>query len=140
MENKSLYHHGILGMKWGVRRTPEQLGHRTAKSRDKTHVSNPDKKKKREIKTASKNRRLLSEQDLRSRIERLKLEKQLKELTREEVEPGKAFVADVLASSGKKVAGALVTGAVLYGVKSAMTKNFDIKEAAAYMTPKPKNK
>lgn len=140
MENKSLYHHGILGMKWGVRRTPEQLGHRTTKARETKSVSNPDKDKKREIKIASKNRRLLSEQELRSRIERLKMEKQLKELTREEVSPGKAFVADILSNSGKKVAGALVTGALLYGVKSAMTKDFDIKEAAGYMTPKPKNK
>lgn len=35
-----LYHHGIKGQKWGVRRTPEQLGHKSIpKNRDK-----PDKR------------------------------------------------------------------------------------------------
>lgn len=29
--NYELYHHGVKGMKWGVRRTPEQLGYKTNK-------------------------------------------------------------------------------------------------------------
>ena len=28
-------HYGILGMKWGIRRTPEQLGHRVSKNEDR---------------------------------------------------------------------------------------------------------
>lgn len=29
----SLWHHGIKGQKWGIRRTPEQLGHHSSKSK-----------------------------------------------------------------------------------------------------------
>lgn len=40
MENTSLTHYGIKGMKWGVRRTPEQLGHYNLK---KARTANMDK-------------------------------------------------------------------------------------------------
>lgn len=130
-----LYHYGVKGMRWGVRRTPEQLGHRTDR---KTRTMSADQKKKAYMKQDVKNRRTLSDADLKKKIERIKMEKQLRELTAEEIGPGKKFVQDVLSSSGKKVATALVTGATLYGIKAAMTGDFDVKQLAAYMTPKPK--
>ena len=121
MENE-LYHYGVLGMKWGVRRTPAQL----AKANGKAKRKSEDNAKKSDMKKAVKSRRTLSDADLKKRIERIKMEKQLKDLTAEEISPGKKFVSEVLSSSGKKVATALVTGAVLYGTKAALTNQFDI--------------
>lgn len=135
MDEKILTHHGIKGMKWGVRRTPSQLGHKTS-----SKYKSADDKKKIEMKNAAKNRRLLSDADLKQRIERIKMEKQLKELTDEEISPGKKLVKDVLANSGKKVAATVATGALLYGTKAALTKEFNVKDMAGYVTPKPKNK
>ena len=36
MSEYELYHHGVKGQKWGVRRTAAQLGHRTANAASKT--------------------------------------------------------------------------------------------------------
>ena len=38
-QNYYLMHHGIKGMKWGVRRTPEQLGHKTKKAKIDSYSS-----------------------------------------------------------------------------------------------------
>lgn len=134
MYNNELMHYGVLGMKWGRRKD------KSASSHAKNKKISANKQQKLSRKRDVKNRRTLSDSDIKRKIERLRLEKQLKELTAEDISPGKKFASDILSSSGKKALTAIATGAMLYGTKVAMTKKFDIKEAASYMTPKPKNK
>lgn len=52
MDNRELYHYGIKGMKWGVRRTPAQLGRKTGSGKTKKELS-PEEKARR-IKTAKR--------------------------------------------------------------------------------------
>ena len=71
-----LKHFGIKGMKWGIRRTPEQLGH-------------PSEEYPRSKKAISS----MSDQELQSKINRLNREKQYKDLTKS---PGRKFAEKVV--------------------------------------------
>lgn len=142
MVENQLMHYGILGMKWGVRRTPEQLARARGKtaSKKEPNDSDKDRKEKSSREKDLKNRRTLSTSDIQKKIDRLRLEKQFKSLTEEDLAPGKKLVSDILGSAGKKVLEAAAAGAMAYTVKALMTKKFDAKEAASYIAPNPNKK
>lgn len=133
-----LEHHGIKGQKWGVRRYQNKDGSRTALG--KKRESSPDAKEKETRKADVKKRRTMSDADLKKRVERMKLEKEYKSLVDEDTAPGKKYVSEILSAAGKKTLTIAAAGALAYGVKAAMTKQFDIKEAAQYIVANPNKK
>lgn len=162
-----LAHYGIKGMKWGVRRYQNKDGSRTAlgkklrSSREGSTSSERASIKKERI-AASKNRSLLSDSELDSRINRLQKEARLKELTDEYAAPGRTYVKKALIKAGSvAVVGLSVYAgkeAIKYGanfvaknvggkigsaaVKIATDKDLqdDVKELANYMFPNPNKK
>lgn len=126
-----LYHYGIKGMKWGIRRTPAQLGH-------KTKIANSEEKRQRKLDL--KYRRQLSDKDLDQKIERLKKEKQFKELSEEDIAPGRTAVKKFLKSNGGKVLSNAAVGALAYLGYVAITGNVDPRQAAGYIFPNPRKR
>ena len=108
-----LMHHGIKGMKWGVRRfqnedgTRTEAGKRRGRSRDK-NITN------------YKQRKSMTDEELLARIGRLQNEKKLMELERSTDDRAHSIARGILANSGKIAAGALVTAGMIYGGKQTI--------------------
>lgn len=140
MDYNELSHHGIKGMRWGVRRYQNKDGTRTAAGKRRERASNADERVKNERKTEVKLRRTMSDTDLRKKIERMKLEREYKTLVEEDTTPGKKYVSEILSSAGKRAMTVAATGALVYGLKAVMTKEFNIKDAASYIAANPNKK
>ena len=135
-----LSHHGILGQKWGIRRFQNEDGSLTAAG--KAHQEKIERKNAVDQKKADvKNRGTFTTKQLREKIEKIQLEKQLRELTNEELYPGRKAVYQALSNIGTKVATTAISGGLLYGISAAVSGKFDIKELGSslyYGGPKKK--
>ncbi len=98
MENNSLAHYGILGMKWGVRRYQNKDGSYTSagkkrKQRDYIHEDYANAHSKKSVKS-------MSNAELKARNNRLQMEQQYANLTKK-------------TNTGKKVVQGFIKGAGL---------------------------
>lgn len=101
-------HYGRKGMKWGIRRTPEELGHTPAKP-------------------AKESAKDLSNKDLQARITRMDLEKKYTQLTNERAEAdktilqrGKDKTVKMVGDQAWNVAGSLTNTALKVLMKKAL--------------------
>lgn len=102
-----LVHYGVAGMKWGVRRNPSQLA-RSSKGRTRYQEKG----------------KLLTDEELNTRIKRLETEKRYNELNKRQVGAGRKHVSDVLVKIGKNTVETTGTKASVYLTRKAIAKQF----------------
>lgn len=130
-----LAHYGVLGMKWGVRRTAAPLGNHVRNKRTqakrKQSLAKARATREKNRKEAAKRQKLLdkgllspkkmTDAELKAKIERLNLEKEFKKsMTEARGDGGKKYVTDILKKIGENTITNLGTQAANHIVGNAI--------------------
>lgn len=149
MEKNELLHSGVKGMKWGIRRFQNKDGSLTPAGKkrygDKDTGDSPETKPKKTKeapeRTPKKKLKSMTEDEIRTRINRLKLEDDLRKLEKSVYpQSGKKFVTNVLEKSGENIVTQLTTlamGSVANKVLQEVFGSFDDKyKKEQFINPK----
>lgn len=101
-----LYHHGIIGMKWGVRKDRSTS---SGSRRKKSSPSHEDYQRAHSRKSVKQ----MSDSELRTRINRLQMEQQYSNLSPRNVSKGKNYFNKIV-KAGTTVATITTTGLTIY--------------------------
>ena len=141
-----LAHYGVLGMKWGVRRTAAQLGNRVrgkrAQAKRKQSLAKARATREKNRKAAAKRQQLLdkgllspkkmTDAELKAKIERLNLEKEFKKsMTDARGDGGKKYMTDILKKIGENTLTNLGTQAATHIVGNAINKMAGVSSSDA---------
>ena len=106
MDNDELMHYGVKGQKWGVIRTPEQLGRKKPpsskslfgkkKAKTKTKTKTKSESSKEETAPKKKSVKEMSDDELNAAIRRMQLEQTYASLSPQKVSTGKAITKRIL--------------------------------------------
>ena len=110
MDNNELMHYGVPGMKWGVRRTPAQLGRKKSsssrfllgkkkpkpKAKAETKAKTKSESSKEETAPKKKSVKEMSDDELNAAIRRMQLEQTYVSLSPKQVSRGKAVATRIL--------------------------------------------
>lgn len=141
-----LAHYGVLGMKWGVRRTAAQLGNHVHTKRTqvkrKQSLAKARATREKNRKAAAKRQQLLdkgllspkkmTDAELKAKIERLNLEKEFKKsMTEARGDGGKKYVTDIMKKIGESTLTNLGTQAATHIVGNAINKMAGVSSSDA---------